>query len=208
MAGPLQAGALAWLGHWYGRAAQPGQPNTARRCYVRALELDPQQVGGRGRRLRGSGAAPYVHAAPAAPVPTLELLALRSLPFSHSPPPASPPRLQPEAGPALVGLLMAAGRRDAALALCQQLGARAPPPPPPAAAPVPVYFAFPGTLLSALAPAGGPAGAGGGPGKAGWALRCAARLLSEGGRFEEAVADYQVGRGGGAGMGAGLALAG
>jgi hypothetical protein len=54
--GPLQAAAFCWLGQWYGRAAEPRDEQKARRCYQRALALDPTQVCTAGVR-QGYGAA-------------------------------------------------------------------------------------------------------------------------------------------------------
>lgn len=40
--GPQQAGAFEWLGHWYSQVA--GDELRARKCYQRALALDPTLV--------------------------------------------------------------------------------------------------------------------------------------------------------------------
>ncbi|EFJ47709.1 hypothetical protein VOLCADRAFT_91745 [Volvox carteri f. nagariensis] len=55
--GPLQAAAFTWLGHWYGRASEPSDELKARRCYQRALALDPTQLCEemRARALAGGG---------------------------------------------------------------------------------------------------------------------------------------------------------
>ncbi|GIM10969.1 hypothetical protein Vretimale_14543, partial [Volvox reticuliferus] len=44
VAGPLQAAAFTWLGQWYDRASEPRDELKARRCYQRALALDPSQA--------------------------------------------------------------------------------------------------------------------------------------------------------------------
>ncbi|GIL65160.1 hypothetical protein Vafri_18951, partial [Volvox africanus] len=42
--GPLQAAAFTWLGQWYDKASEPRDEIKARRCYQRALALDPNQA--------------------------------------------------------------------------------------------------------------------------------------------------------------------
>lgn len=44
--GPSQPASFTWLGHWYREVA--GDEGRARRCYQRALALDPGQVKGGG----------------------------------------------------------------------------------------------------------------------------------------------------------------
>jgi hypothetical protein len=55
--GPSQPASFTWLGHWYREVA--GDEGRARRCYQRALALDPGQVRGGGGEVeevwRGGG---------------------------------------------------------------------------------------------------------------------------------------------------------